>query len=105
MGRSIVLAREDQDTARMSRLLTFLRGKLAAHPNLANCGYYGTLFCAAEVSQQVYLRKIQPWRQEKSSKPFDTAKLRHLSVWGYVMAPSDMTLVQMAGHQICCNNN
>jgi len=58
-----VLAKGDQDTARMSRLLTFLRGKLAAHPNLANCGYYGTLFCAAEVSQQVYLRKIQPWRQ------------------------------------------
>jgi len=76
----------------MSRLVTLLRSKLAAHPNLANCAYYGTLFCAAEVSQQVYLRKILPWRQDKPSKPFDRAKLGHLSVWGYVMAPSYMTL-------------
>ena len=34
-----------------------------ARPTLTNCLYYGTLFCGAELSQQFYLRKLQPWRQ------------------------------------------
>ena len=34
-----------------------------ARPTLTNCLYYGTLFCGAELSQQLYLRKLLPWRQ------------------------------------------
>ena len=30
--------------------------------------------------------------KDKPPQPFDTAKLKHLSVWGYVMAPSYMAL-------------
>eukprot|EP00091_Calanus_sinicus_P000535 TRINITY_DN10461_c0_g1_i1.p1 TRINITY_DN10461_c0_g1~~TRINITY_DN10461_c0_g1_i1.p1 ORF type:complete len:184 (+),score=39.21 TRINITY_DN10461_c0_g1_i1:87-638(+) len=76
----------------MNRLLPLIRSKLGAHPTLTNCVYYGSLFCAAEVSQQVYIRKYLPKKQDKPLQSFDTTKLKHLSVWGYVMAPSYMAL-------------
>ena len=47
----------------MNRLLPLIRSKLGKHPTLTNCVYYGSLFCAAEVSQQVYIRKYLPKKQ------------------------------------------
>ena len=47
----------------MNRLLPLIRSKLGAHPTLTNCVYYGSLFCAAEVCQQFYIRKYLPKKQ------------------------------------------
>merc|ERR1719186_179838 len=76
----------------MNHLIHTVRSKLANHPTISNCIYYGSLFCGAEVSQQLYIKKYLPKKQDKPHQPFDTAKLKHLSVWGYVMAPSYMAL-------------
>ena len=47
----------------MFRFVQTMRAKLAKNPFVANCIYYGTLFCGAEVAQQIVLKKYQPWSQ------------------------------------------
>ena len=79
-----------------------------AKPYLKNCVSYGALFCGAELSQQLYIRKYQPTSQVKLSniqmssldycnpchsvtlqglqtEKLDTDKLRHLSGWGFAI--------------------
>jgi len=61
-------------------------------PFLRNCASYGTLFVGAEFTQQLYLRKYQPYTQGLPSEKLDRDKIVQLSGWGYVAAPSYMTL-------------
>jgi len=61
-------------------------------PFIKNCLSYGSLFVGAELSQQLYLRKYQPYSQALPSEKLDTTKLAHMAGWGYVMAPSYMAL-------------
>ena len=37
--------------------------RLVRSPFVTNCLYYGTLFCGAELTQQLVIRKYQPWSQ------------------------------------------
>merc|ERR1711892_1480414 len=76
----------------MNRLIYSIRSKFANNPTVTNCIYYGSLFCAAEVSQQLYIRKYSPTKEENPRQPLDTKKLKQISVWGYVIAPSYMAL-------------
>ena len=76
-----------------------------AKPYLKNCFSYGSLFCGAELAQQLYIRKYQPtsqvWLhhteiivmsvtiwctvQGLQTEKLDTTKLRHLSGWGFAI--------------------
>ena len=75
-----------------------------AKPYLKNCFSYGTLFCGAELAQQLYIRKYQPTHQVQLCKwwsrdycneyciaqglqteKLDSNKLLHLSGWGYAI--------------------
>jgi len=76
----------------MFRTIKAIKSKLSQSPYVSNCIYYGTLFCAAEVSQQVVIKKYLPWSQGEATESFDIKKLGHLAGWGYVMAPSYMTV-------------
>jgi len=66
--------------------------RVARSPYLANCVRYGTFFCGAELVQQLALRKYGPWSQGAETEKLDLTKLGHLAGWGFVMAPSYMTL-------------
>ena len=48
---------------KMFRTIKAIKSKLSQSPYVSNCIYYGTLFCAAEVSQQVVIKKYLPWSQ------------------------------------------
>ena len=74
-----------------------------AKPYLKNCFSYGALFCGAELSQQLYIRKYQPTSQVElyecldycnnasptvqglQTENLDSNKLRHLSGWGFAI--------------------
>ena len=43
-------------------LMRSLRAGLRS-PYVSNCLSYGSLFCGAEVAQQLVIRKYQPWSQ------------------------------------------
>ena len=45
------------------RLIQSVRTRLRQSPYVSNCLYYGTLFCGAELAQQLVMRKYQPWSQ------------------------------------------
>jgi len=74
-------------------MLSKLKAAYKAVPvPVINCLRYGTLFCGAELTQQWYLKRYLPPTQGLTAEPFDTQKLKNLSVYGYVLAPSYMTL-------------
>jgi len=61
-------------------------------PYVTNCLTYGSLFCGAEMAQQIMIRKYGPWSQSQPTEEFDLTKVKHLSGWGFVAAPSYMAL-------------
>lgn len=83
-----------------------------AKPFLKNCFSYGTLFCGAELTQQLYIRKYHPTSQVKlylkvrrldycneyrtlqglQTEKLDSNKLLHLSGWGYTIGKESFKL-------------
>ena len=63
-----VTPRTKLHSVNMNRLIHTVRSKLGQHPTLKNCVYYGSLFCGAEVSQQLYIRKYLPRKQVRQDR-------------------------------------
>jgi len=75
-----------------ARFFRSVRELLKRYPPVANCLTYGTLFCSAELSQQLILRKYTPASQGKETLPLDTTKLQRYAVLGYTIIPNIMTV-------------
>jgi len=69
-----------------------VRGVFTKYPPLKNCLTYGTLFCSAELSQQIFLKIYTPSSQGKPTEELDTDKLKHLAILGYGVLPNLMTV-------------
>jgi len=69
-----------------------VRGVFTKYPPLKNCLTYGTLFCSAELSQQIFIKIYTPSSQGKPTEELDTDKLKHLAILGYGVLPNLMTV-------------
>jgi len=59
--------------------MAFLRRIFNKYPLVSNCTIYGSLYCAAEFSQQTVLRKIIP-PENSPALPYDTDVLKNYAI-------------------------
>ncbi|XP_023326035.1 mpv17-like protein, partial [Eurytemora carolleeae] len=69
-----------------------VRKVLGRYPPLTNCLTYGTLFCTAELTQQIILKKYMPSQQGSETEEIDTDKLKRFAILGYTVIPNLMTV-------------
>ncbi|XP_037093775.1 mpv17-like protein [Pollicipes pollicipes] len=67
--------------------MAMLRRFFKKHPLLSNAAIYGTMFVAAEVSQQTFVKKVMVKHEPKKPEPLDRAAVARYCVLGYAIAP------------------
>jgi len=65
---------------------------LKKYPPITNCLTYGSLFCTAELTQQILLKKYYPSKQGEPTENLDSEKLQRYAILGYTIIPNIMTV-------------
>jgi len=87
-----VSSRPHRQSTKMASVFRTLRGLVREYPVVKNCATYGTLFCTAELTQQIFIKKYTTAKQGKPSENLDSDKLQRFAILGYTVIPSIMTV-------------